>query len=177
MKGMMFTEFLEWVERGWSDDIADRVIDAAALASNGAYTAVGTYDHQEFVSLVVALANETGEPLAGLVKRFGIDLFAILAQGHPQTVQSADHAFALLERLDAHIHPEVQKLYPDAEVPRFDAARDQSRLTLVYRSSRPFADLAEGLIIGCGQWFGESLTIERHSQDDGSTRFEVERGV
>lgn len=175
MKGMMFTEFLEWVERTWSDEVADDVVDACSLPSQGAYTAVGTYDHAEMLALVTALAGRVDEPVDGLVKRFGRDLFAVLARSHPDTLRDSKSAFELLGRLDDHIHPEVRKLYPDAEVPKFDAELEEGDLRLIYRSSRPFADLAEGLIQGCGVWFDEPLETERTDHEDGSTSFHVRR--
>ena len=57
MKGMIFTEFLEMVENAYGWEVQENIIDAAALPNDGAYTAVGTYDHQELVSLVVALSK------------------------------------------------------------------------------------------------------------------------
>lgn len=177
MKGMMFTEFIEWVERTWSPDIGDDIIDACSLESDGAYTSVGTYDHREMLALFGALSTRVDEPANVLVKRFGQDAFAILAKSHPKTLVDVNSAFQLLSRLDDHIHPEVRKLYPDAEVPMFEAEQGEDTLTLVYRSSRPFADLAEGLIQGCGAWFGETLVVERMEQQDGSTAFHVRRDV
>lgn len=174
---MMFTEFLEWVERTWSDDVADDILDASTLDSNGAYTSVGTYDHREMLTLVGALSARVKEPADVLVKRFGRDAFAILARSHPKTMVDADSAFELLQSLDDHIHPEVRKLYPDAEVPTFDAERTGATLELVYHSSRPFADLAEGLIVGCGEWFNEPLTVQRQDRDDGTTAFLVQRSL
>ena len=54
MKGMVFTEFLEMVESTFSADMVDDIIDDSAPPSGGAYTSVGTYDHQELVGMVTA---------------------------------------------------------------------------------------------------------------------------
>ena len=45
------------------------------LESNGIYTAVGTYDHQELVAMAITLSNETGLPVNALVEAFGNYLF------------------------------------------------------------------------------------------------------
>lgn len=45
MKGIVFTEFVDMVEAQFSADMVDDILDDAAPASGGAYTAVGTYDH------------------------------------------------------------------------------------------------------------------------------------
>ena len=59
-------------------------------------------------------------------------------------------------------HGEVRKLYPDAELPTFTCdTSTPGRLTMLYRSSRPFADLAEGLIAGCVAHFGEPMLMHR----------------
>ena len=46
---------------------------------------------------------------------------------------------------------------------------------MIYISTRPFADLAEGLIIGCIEHFGEKIDIQREnlSEDGTSARFTV----
>jgi len=66
---------------------------------------------------------------------------------------------------------EVRKLYPDAELPRFQASRRaDGGLNLLYLSSRHFADLAEGLIEGCAEHFKQPLMVQRRNQPvaDGS---------
>jgi predicted homoserine dehydrogenase-like protein len=63
MKGIVFTEFLDMVETTISADAVDDVIEAAGVPSGGAYTAVGTYDHKEMVSLVGALSEVSGHPV------------------------------------------------------------------------------------------------------------------
>lgn len=176
MKGMMFSEFIEWVERTWSPDVADAIIDnSEGLSNGGAYTGVGTYPHQEMLTLVGALSAEVGQPAPEIVHAFGRAAFGRLAEAHPGTMIDCKSAFQLLSRLDAHIHPEVRKLYPDAEVPQFEAFEKGDTLELLYRSSRPFADLAAGLIEGCGLWFEQPLQVAREDLDDGATRFVVTR--
>jgi len=175
MKGMMFSEFVEWVERTWSEDVADDMIEGTPLRSGGAYTAVGTYPHDELVALVVTLSGLVDRDVPSIVRHFGRDLFERLVRVHPDTLAQAPDAFTLLGRLEGHIHPEVRKLYPGAEVPSFDATPSDRSLDLVYRSPRGFADLAEGLIEGCSAWYDEPMTIHREELDDGSTRFHIVR--
>lgn len=174
VKGMMFTEWVEWVERTWSPELADDLLDANDLPSGGAYTSHGTYDHAEMLSLFGVLGERTNRPVPELVRSFGEALFPILATSHPHTIADASTAFALLAQLNAHIHPEVRRLYPDAEVPTFEADQSRGVFQLTYRSSRPFADLAEGLLHGCIAWFDEPLTVERHAAP-GSTVFTIRR--
>jgi len=60
MKGIVFTEFLEMVEAKFSPEMTDRIITESKVPSGGAYSAVGTYDHEEIVALVQALSRATG---------------------------------------------------------------------------------------------------------------------
>ena len=83
---------------------------------------------------------------------------------YPHCLAGATSSFDLLQGLDNVIHREVRKLYPDAELPRFEVAeRTPLRMILIYESARHFADLAEGLIRACGRHFGQNIALTRES--------------
>lgn len=163
MKGVVFTEFLEMVETNISPAVADQLLDDCELKSGGAYTALGTYDHQEMVQLVVRLSEITDTPVPNLLKTFGTHLLGRFVVGYPAFFTDAPTAFELLERVEGYIHVEVRKLYPDAELPSFATERPRpDQLVLTYSSARPFADLAEGLIRGCIAHYGDGVQLQRH---------------
>ena len=169
MKGIIFTEFLDMVEQRFSLPVLDQILVAAQLPSEGAYTAVGTYDHGEIWRLVCELSTVTEIPVPQLLRAYGEYLFPRLVAAHPNLLQGMRSAFDLLQSLDGVIHREVGKLYPDAELPRFEVVeRSGERMTLIYESSRPFADLAEGLIRACGAHFGESVSVTRDNLPAGN---------
>jgi hypothetical protein len=171
MKGVVFTEFLEMVEDRFSPETADRIIETAELPSGGIYTTVGTYDHREMIQLVSRLSEETGMPATELVRSFGVHLFGRFHTMFPKYFENVTSAFDFLQRVDHYIHVEVAKLYPDAELPSFECdASDPGRLHLTYRSSRPFAALAEGLIRGCIAHYGEAVDIGIEDLSDGTGR-------
>ena len=63
----------------------------------------------------------------------------------------------------------MRKLYPEAELPSFECDTSQPGcLRLTYRSTRPFAGLAEGLIRGCVAHFKEAADIEVEDLSDGT---------
>ena len=164
MRGIVFTEFLEMVEARFTPDIADRMITAAALPSGGAYTAVGTYDYREIAQLVAQLSTLTDITVPELLHTFGSHLFSRFGETYPYLFIGMTSTFNFLRHIEDYIHVEVRKLYPDAELPTF--ACDTStpgRLIMEYHSSRPFADLAEGLIAGCIAHFGESIVVHREN--------------
>jgi len=162
MKGMVFTEFLEFVERTWSPAMVDDLIDSCDLPSGGAYTSVGTYDHREMVKLVVALAARTGQPADDVLHWFGTGLFTSLATAFPVFVDEHRDAFSMLAGIEEVIHVEVRKLYPDAELPAFEISRPDARtLVLDYRSPRCMDALAHGLIDACVLRFGGGVQVRR----------------
>ncbi len=174
MKGIVFTEFLEFVADRYGDDMVDDIVEVSALPSGGAYTTVGTYSHGEMVLLCTALAERTAEPPADLVRAFGTHLSASFARDHPAFFERADSFFDFLASVEGHIHVEVRKLYPDAELPTFRVEeRADARMTMVYRSPRRMEALAEGLIVGSAVRFGVVARVEAHPFGD-ATRFVIE---
>lgn len=168
MKGVVFTEFLEMVEEKFSPEVADRVVTSCDLSTGGAYTAVGTYDAGEMIQLVTRLAEVVGAPVSDLLLAFGRHLFARFVVLYPMFFERARGSFDFLGNVETYIHLEVRKLFPDAELPRFDTHPRGSALEMVYRSERPFAKLAEGLIRGCIDHFREAITLSSEPVGDDS---------
>ncbi|WP_181880967.1 heme NO-binding domain-containing protein [Crenobacter cavernae] len=167
MLGMVFTEFVEMVESAFSSELADAMLVAAKLPHGGSYTAVGYYPHEEIVRLVAALARLTGEPAEGLVQAFGRHLLKVFSTAHPAFFASKVNAFDLLACVDAEIHREVRKLYPDSQLPTIEViGRDAQSITLQYRSPRSMEALALGLIEGTGLHYGTPLTITQSKARD-----------
>ncbi|WP_298632572.1 heme NO-binding domain-containing protein [uncultured Umboniibacter sp.] len=176
MKGVVFTEFFELVETTFGEDVLDDIIDKADLDSEGAYTAVGKYDHDDMVKLVEALSAEINVPVPELIETYGKYLFGRFVVIYPGFFDGVSSTFSFLSRIDNHIHVEVKKLYPDAELPVFDAIINGPKMTMTYDSKRPFGYLAKGLINGCIEHFGETIEIIRAdiSTDMTSATFELE---
>ena len=175
MLGMVFTEFCSMVEKEFSADMVDDIIEMSDLPSGGAYTSVGYYSHQEMLSLVSSLSHKTGIPAPELVRLFGIRLFDFFTENYPQFFVGCSGSFEFLETIDNHIHAEVRKLYPNAAPPSFEFLSEKPGVAkLIYRSNRPFADLAEGLILGCADYFGEKIALDRRLEEDGSVLFVAE---
>lgn len=178
MKGLVFTEFLGFVRQHHGEDMVDDIIDASDLASGGAYTAIGTYHHGEMLSLCGALAERTGQPVATLVRGFGDHLSGTFAHSHPAFFEHAGNLFDFLASIEDHIHVEVRKLYPDAELPTFQVEqRTPTRIVLLYRSPRRMGHLSEGLIQGSARQFGVQVLVQSHELEgcDGqAVRFTVD---
>lgn len=157
---MVFTEFLDMVERRYGIEVLDAVLTASGVESLGAYTSVGTYDWREFVALAEATAEHVGVPLPQLLRGYGQYLFGVFVKSHASLFADVTSAFDFLENVEAFIHPEVRKLYPDADLPRFEIERSGDTMTMHYRSKRPFAQFARGLIEGCLLHFAVAAEVD-----------------
>ena len=80
MKGIIFTAFLDLVEEKFGMEMLEDVISSANLPNEGAYTAVGTYDHDELITMVVILSEKSAIAVEDLVKAFGQYLFGVLSE-------------------------------------------------------------------------------------------------
>jgi hypothetical protein len=162
MKGVVFTEFFEFVEGRFSPEIAEQLIDGSNLPSKGIYTSVGTYDHGEMVTLVSTLAAIVKIGVPALLKEFGRHLLKQFVIKFPPFFDGITSTFEFLPKVDSFVHVEVKKLYPDAELPTFSCLFPTSdQLQMTYESDRNLPDLAEGLILGCLEHFGERMEVVR----------------
>jgi len=149
-------------EESFGEEAVDQVIEATNLRSGGAYTAVGNYPCEELFALIGGFAAYGGTSSAALQRLFGHWMMQSFARHYPQFFKGRDGSLDMLEAVENDIHVEVRKLYPDADLPRFDTRRDgPDTLDMVYRSPRPLADFCHGLIEACSDHFGETVRIAR----------------
>lgn len=162
MKGIVFNEFIEFVESAQGIIAVDAMISAANPTSGGAYTAAGYYDFQELVSMVVALSARCGTPVPDLVRGFGEYLFGKLVAQRSELLRAMPDVYTFLESIEGQIHVEVRRIYPDADLPKLETERrSDGSLLLRYRSRRHLADLAEGMIAGCIAHYGGKHKVSR----------------
>jgi hypothetical protein len=162
VKGMVFTEFMDMVEDVFSADILEDIIVKSELPNDGAYTAVGTYNHEEIVRMASNLSQAVDIPVGTLLEIFGKHLFTRFSERYPAFFEGVTDPFAFLKNIDNYIHVEVRKLYPDAELPRFFyEQKTAKKLTMYYLSSRHFEDLAVGLIKGCLEHFNVNGEVRK----------------
>lgn len=161
MKGIVFTEFQELVESTYGLEVADKVVSKGCPFQQG-FTSVGTYDHHILLEMVGQLSAESRASVQELVHAFGKHLFQSFLRAYPAFFKDVGGTCELLNNVETVIHREVRKLYPDAELPHFyfyEAEPDCFKME--YRSTRPFAVLAGGLIEASIEHFGEALAVER----------------
>ena len=119
------------------------------------------------MQIVGRLCEELGAEASVVVNLFGRRLFGQFAKRYSHVLPDYKNSFELLVAVEEIIHVEVKKLYPDAELPTFDISRPgPETLVMVYRSQRPLATMALGLMQGCIKHYGEDVSI---TQEDFST--------
>lgn len=176
MKGVVFCEFVDFVEERFGYDVVDAMIIAADPPSGGVYTAVGRYEFAELAMLIGALSTIVGRPGPDLIFAFGRRLFGRLVETHPHFLEDARDPIDFLESVEGRIHVEVKKLYPDAELPTLTPTRlGANAIALDYGSCRPLGALCLGLIDGCAAFFGVPLDVEAEPRE-GGLRIVVRRG-
>lgn len=170
MKGIVFTEFLELVESSFGLEVVDEIIEKSDLKSEGVYTSVGTYEFGEMLQLVTNLSQITNLPVNDLLKIYGLHFFSVIQNSYGYILNIYKDALDMLSSIESHIHVEVRKIYPDAELPRFEVLkRTPNHLEMIYYSSRSMYAFAEGLMEKAFEHYGGKPIIERELlKDDGS---------
>ncbi|MAW97032.1 MULTISPECIES: heme NO-binding domain-containing protein [unclassified Leeuwenhoekiella] len=176
MKGIVFTEFLELVEERYGLEMVDHLITEADLPSGGVYTSVGTYQFSEMLSLLVELSEQTGTPIDSLLEVYGEHFFGVVLKSYPGFIAQYTDPLDLLASIESHIHVEVRKIYPDAELPVFRVLeKDTDKLTLVYRSSRAMYAFGKGLKQRTLAHFGQQaeILVEKIKEDGTEVKFSI----
>ena len=176
MKGIILSEFIEFLEVTLGEDRAQKVIDDSGVKSLGAYSRVGLYDYHELIQLLTQTVSETDTDADVLLEGFSDHLFNMFKRDYGGFFEGVSSAAEMLTQIDNHIHVEVQKLYPDAELPRFKYSRNGDQLTLDYQSPRPLAAVAQALVGACLKFFGdkEKLISSSSSSDQKSATFVIQ---
>lgn len=168
MKGMVFTEFMDLVEETWGLEMSEDLLDEVQPASGGVYTAVGNYDANELVALAVCLSKNSDTPLPQLLQVFGRRIFQMFTKQYGHFFAECNDAMSFLAGIHDHIHVEVRKLYPDAELPAFDYPEHGAEtLVMDYHSSRPLSEFAHGLILATVEHYGEPVLVEMEDLSEG----------
>ncbi len=178
MKGTIFVELMNLVERTLGLDAVDQVIEKCgdALSTEGAYTSVGNYPHQELLVLVGAVSELAPEHADGLLDLFAESLMTTFERMHPEFFNPQQDYLDFLASVETHIHEEVLKLYPDAKPPQVAANRvSPTQLDLNYKSHRPLAPFSISLAKAAGKYFAKrvEISVNSASEDQRECHFTV----
>lgn len=176
MKGIIFTEFLELVEQKFGLEVVDEIIEKSNIPSKGAYTSVGTYDFSEMLSLLKQLSAHTKISIDDLLLIYAEHFFSVLATGYPDLIKQYKDPIEMLASIENHIHVEVLKIYPDAELPTFEVLeKTNNKLVMIYRSRRAMYYFGLGLMNKTFEHFNSSaeIVMEKLKEDGTEVKFVI----
>lgn len=178
MKGIVFTEFLELVENKFGYDMVDYIIENSTLPSQGAYTAIGTYDFSEMLQLLTHLSAKTNISIDDLLLVYGEHFFSIIKRDYAKLLENYNDPIQMLSSIENHIHIEVKKIYPDAELPTFIVEeKNANYLKMLYKSSRAMHFFGLGLMNKTFEHFNSTskITFNKVKEDGTEVRFLIEK--
>jgi len=178
MKGIVFTEFLDLVEDKFGLETVDEIIEKSDLKSEGVYTSIGTYEFSEMLQLLQHLSTSTQISVDDLLLVYGEHLFGVLKSSYPGLIESYEDPIEMLSSIENHIHVEVRKIYPDAELPSFEVIeKTNNSLTMIYRSSRAMHHFGLGLMNKTFEHFNSKATIvlEKIKEDGTEVKFIINK--
>lgn len=160
MKGIIFNLVEDVVTDGYGVDAWEDLLDQSGV--QGAYSAVGSYPDAELGSLLQSASSMTGASTDDLQVMIGRQSVPMLQERYPEFFTLHADSRSFLGSLNEVIHPEVRKLYSGAEPPHFDFADSpDGDLIMDYHSHRSLCRLAEGLILGTGDAYGEEVSVHQ----------------
>ncbi|GAA3629402.1 heme NO-binding domain-containing protein [Flavivirga jejuensis] len=170
MKGIVFTEFLDLVEDKFGLEMVDEIINKSNLESGGVYTSVGTYKFSEMLQLLNHLSTNTGISIDDLLLVYAEHFFSVLKTSYPEILETYKDPIEMISSIENHIHIEVRKIYPDAELPTFEVLEKTGHsIIMIYKSSRAMHHFGLGLMNKTFEHFNTAATIELEKiKEDGT---------
>ncbi len=178
MKGIVFTEFLDLVEDKFGLEMVDKIIQQSQLESNGIYTSVGTYKFSEMLQLLQHLSENTNISIDDLLLVYAEHFFSVLETSYPGLIATYKDPIEMLASIENHIHIEVRKIYPDAELPTFEVLnKTDNSLIMIYKSSRAMHHFGLGLMNKTFEHFNSTATIvlEKIKEDGTEVKFIINK--
>jgi hypothetical protein len=176
MKGIVFTEFLDLVESKFGLEVVDEIITKANLPSEGAYTSVGTYEFAEMLSLLKQLSEKTKLTIDELLLVYSEHFFDVLEKTYPHLINYYNDPIEMLASVENHIHAEVKKIYPNAELPTFEVLeKTDKKLIMIYKSSRAMYSFGLGMMQKTFKHFDSKAEIqfEKLNNEGTEVKFKV----
>jgi hypothetical protein len=175
VKGIVFNLLEQLVSSEHGDETWEALLDGTGL--DGAYTSLGSYPDEDLFKLVGAASEALQVPPDDVTRWFGRSAMPLFAERYPQLFSEHRDTRSFVLTLNDIIHPEVRKLYPGAIVPEFDFdTTDSTALGMDYYSPRKLCAFAEGLLLGAGDHYAETVAIEQPRcmhRGDASCRLEI----
>ncbi|WP_288956431.1 heme NO-binding domain-containing protein [uncultured Polaribacter sp.] len=178
MKGIVFTEFLDLVENKFGLEMVDTIISQSELESEGIYTAIGTYSFSEMLQLLQNLSNNTNISIDNLLLVYAEHFFSVIENSYPGLLATYKDPIEMLSSIENHIHVEVRKIYPEAELPTFIIeSKTEKSLVMIYKSSRAMHHFGLGLMNKTFEHFNSTadIVLEKIKEDGTEVKFIINK--
>ncbi|QNM86908.1 heme NO-binding domain-containing protein [Polaribacter pectinis] len=178
MKGIVFTEFLDLVEEKFGLETVDEIISKSELPSEGIYTSIGTYSFSEMLQLLQHLSFRTEISIDNLLLVYGEHFFTVIEKSYPGLLATYKDPIDMLSSIENHIHVEVRKIYPDAELPTFIVEeKTTDSIVMIYKSSRAMHHFGLGLMNKTFEHFKStaSIVLEKLKEDGTEVKFIINK--
>ena len=109
---------------------------------------------------------------------YGEHFFSVIETSYPDLLATYNDAIEMLASIENHIHVEVLKIYPDAELPTFIVEnKTENSIIMIYKSSRAMHHFGLGLMNKTFEHFNSTATIvlEKIKEDGTEVRFIVNK--
>ena len=161
MKGVVFNLLEVLVRREFGDEEWPRVARDAEVDSS--FTEAGNYPDASLRRLIVEVGKRARKTPGEALQWFGRHSMPLLHTMYPGFFDKQNSARDFVLTLNDIIHPEVRRLYPDADVPwfDFDTRCGPNELILGYQSPRKLCLLAHGFVEGAADYYGETVDVEQ----------------
>lgn len=178
MKGIIFTEFLELVEDKFGIEMVDAIIAKSKLESEGIYTAIGTYNFSEMLQLLKNLSKNTNISIDELLLVYAEHFFSVIEVSYSGLLATYKDPIEMLSSIENHIHVEVRKIYPEAELPTFIVeSKTENSLVMIYKSSRAMHHFGLGLMNKTFEHFNSTanIVLEKIKEDGTEVKFIINK--
>ncbi len=178
MKGIVFTEFLDLIEDKFGLEMVDKIINQSTLESKGIYTSIGTYSFSEMLQLLNHLSKNTNISIDNLLLVYAEHFFSVIEKSYPGLLATYKDPIEMLSSIENHIHIEVRKIYPDAELPEFTVEeKTENSLIMIYKSNRAMHHFGLGLMNKTFEHFNTTATIalEKIKEDGTEVKFIIQK--
>lgn len=178
MKGFIFTNFIDFVEKSFGLEMVDDMISNSDLKSEGIYTAFNSYEFSELQSMLNYVCTKSGLKPELALEEFGKFVFPYLMGKHSYIIENYEDPLDLISGIENHIHIEVKKIYEDAELPKFTLVeKTEKQIIIIYQSKKGLTFFAIGLIKQTLNHFkvkgSVSITEIVNGKDNNAVKFTV----
>lgn len=163
MKGAVFIALNDMVEEEYGIEAWEEILAEVKPECGGVYTSTNDYPDAEVVDYVLVISKKLSLDPEVVTRIFGTYLFGDLNKKFPIFTQLTSGLFDFICSIESVIHKEVRKLYDNPSLPSIDChIEDANTLHMEYSSPRKLCYLAEGLVYGAAEFYGEKVSISHN---------------